>query len=146
MKKIMAILVALLVGMTAVAQNGWVSSYHEPDELKGTEEYFIYLYQDAEYSAFYRSGNDVFCIGVKNGIFDYDSDESVSVLVGFYKDNTLQEKMKVAFDCLSTGTSMGIGFGVGQKIIDWLENGGDIRIIAPRFRRGDMDVTIPHRK
>ena len=33
----------------------------------------------------------------------------------------------------------------GLKVITWLEHGGDVRIIAPRYNRSSLDVMIPHR-
>ena len=33
----------------------------------------------------------------------------------------------------------------GLTIITWLEHGGDVRIIAPRYNKSSLDVMIPHR-
>lgn len=33
----------------------------------------------------------------------------------------------------------------GLTIITWLEHGGDVRIITPRYNKSSLDVMIPHR-
>lgn len=147
MKKVIMILAAMLVGMSASAQTNWIEEVVEADELKGTPRYEMYIYyaEESDFAFTYGSTMKIVLFSTLTGIFDYDDNWVMGILIGYYKDGVLVKKEKAEGwkndpDCIKFMNNY------GRPMIEWLESGGDVRIIAPRYNRTDLDVTIPHRK
>ena len=71
----------------------------------------------------------------------------VSVLVGFYKDGTLVEKVTKDFYVPDGNSSEAMcADELGRKIINHIENGGKVRFVASRYGRTDFDLTVSPRK
>lgn len=154
MKKIIFILVmSLFVCINANAQ--WSVSVIKGDELKGTEDCYANVY-DFSNGYFVCWSNDTSIkIGTNVGIFDYDTEygsyssfQYTNVIIGFYVDGTLTEKVMAKFyvpdgKSNTAYTSDIKNKGLGVKIINHIKTKGDVRIIAPRYGRVDFDITIP---
>lgn len=168
---ITAIILAVGTSFTTKAQ--WKYTYHDADELVGNEGYYSNLYLDEEGNAFISWNNDKdIKIIANDGIFDYethyehyswgecDAFEYTFVIVGFYTNDKLTEKMnaylrvqddnsKVAYTSDSFCRIMGVPstlecIGLGEKIINHIKNVGDVRIIATKYGGYKMDLRIPH--
>lgn len=149
MKKILIVLATMLVGMTAMAQifDGWNYEIVKADELRGTKEHVIFTYINQEDEVFLSYESDTvkhIMICTTEGIFDYEGEKVYGVLIGYYKEGKMCEKVTLNAD-RSDGDTIHIVGEKATKMIKWLESGGDIRIIVPRYNRSDLDVTIPHR-
>ena len=147
MKKVLLLAFSLMATLNANAQ--WSTKYHEADELRDEPAYWSNLYIASDGAAFVSwSNDDEVKIITDKGIFDY-SDSRVKVIVGFYKDNALMEKTTAFFyvpsgDSNTAYTSSYRNPGLGQKIIDWLKNTGDVRFIASKYSGSDFDMKVPH--
>lgn len=151
MKKILTILATMLVGMTAMAQisDGW-NEIDRTDELRGrTKEHVIFTYINQEDEMYLLYGSDNYImIYTLEGTFDYSGETVYDVSVGYYKDKKLCKKVTLNVGYHSILDFIYIEGKEATKMIKWLESGGDIRIIVPRYVNNlkiDLDVTIPHR-
>lgn len=149
MKKFVVILLALFVGV--FSSKMWAQwnepSYYPGDDLKGTTEYYANVYRCSDgYFVCWSNDSDI-KIGTNIGIFDYQ-DSYVSVIIGFYEGDNLKEKIETRFyvprgNSGTAYTSRYVSKGLGIKIINHLQNVGNVRIIAPRYGKLDFDITIP---
>lgn len=95
-----------------------------------------------KYSVTYRNNKkNIISIHSYEGIFD----ANYKVLVGLYKDGEMKLKISSTVDVSKDYETLFISGMDGLTIITWLEHGGDVRIIAPRYNRSSLDVMIPHR-
>ena len=156
MKKILIILATMLVGMTAMAQisDGWNYEIVKADELRGTKEHVIFTYINHEDEVFLSYESDTvnhIVISTLEGTFDHSGETVYGVLVGYYKDKKLRKKVTLNVDyhiIVDLIYCIEVEGKEATKMIKWLESGGDIRIIVPRYVNNlkiDLDVTIPHR-
>ena len=144
---------SFIFSTTTYAQ--WVSKVNAADELKGTDECVIYVYNSQNGTFNYWSDDDEIQIHTMLGIFDYKDEgglyvslNRVSVLIGFYSDGKLIEKETDKFYVPDgdSDTAACTNTELGRKIINHIENGGDVRFIAPRYGRADFDLTVIKRK
>ena len=100
MKKSFAFIFVLItsgiMGFSADAQ--WRYFHDDADELKGTKAYDVsaFMSSNGDTLFIYSDMNNV-SINAGRGIFDYDDNGCVSVLVGFYDGKTLVEKCLTKF-------------------------------------------------
>jgi hypothetical protein len=131
------------------AQNGWNNTVFDADELKGTESYTSYYYEDVNGMVVFFSNESYYKLVTNSGIFDYGKYDDVIVTVGFYDiNNKLIKKEQSAFYVSSKNSGScflspslkerGVFF---KKYIE--EEKGYVRIIAPRYGRSDFDIKIP---
>lgn len=151
MKKILIILATMLVGMTAMAQisDGW-NEIVRTDELRGrTKRHVTFAYLEDEMSLLYMPDMvNYIMISTLEGTFDHSGETVYDVSVGYYKDKKLCKKVTLNVGYHSILDFIYIEGKEATKMIKWLESGGDIRIIVPRYVNNlkiDLDVTIPHR-
>lgn len=149
MKKFLLLLAAILIADVASAQ--WLEPHYSPaDELKGTEAYYSNMYRsEVGYFVSWSNETDI-KIGTDRGIFDYD-DNYVTVIVGFYVGDSLEEKVTAKFyvpdgDSDTAYSSSYRSPGLGEKIINHLKTKGKVRFIASRYSGGDFDMTVPMNK
>ena len=125
-------------------ESKWIEKIFPADELKGNDEYTLYFYMNKKdkYSVTYRNNKkNIILIHSYEGIFDAND----NVLIGLYKDGKMELKISSTVDVSKDYETLFISGMDGLKVITWLEHGGDIRIIAPRYNRPSLDVMIPHR-
>lgn len=125
-------------------ESKWIEKIFPADELKGNDEYTLYFYMNKKdkYSVTYRNNKkNIILIHSYEGIFDANN----NVLIGLYKDGKMELKISSTVDVSKDYETLFISGMDGLKVITWLEHGGDVRIIAPRYNRSSLDVMIPHR-
>lgn len=158
MKRIFAIFAMVIMSaLSAFSQTyssqepKWIEKVVPADELKGNDEYTLYFYMNRkdEYSVMYR-GNDekyrLISVHSYEGIFDANyKNEINNVLVGFYRDGEMKSKISLTASTSKDYEALFIHGMDGSAVISWLEHGGDVRIIAPRYNRSSLDIMIPHR-
>lgn len=150
MKKIILLLTAIFITTAVHAQ--WQSPRFVPaDELKGEEAYYANQYiGDAGFFVSWSNETKI-KIGTTKGIFDYD-DNYVSVIVGFYVGDVLEEKVTTKFyvprgDSDTAYTSdYQRPTDLGSKIINHLKTKGKVRFIVPKYSGADFDLTVPINK
>jgi len=152
MKKFIMALVCLMTMVLSVnAQNGWNKTVFNADELKGTESYTSYYYEDVNGMVVFFSNEPCYKLVTQSGIFDYGvlGDDDVIVTIGFYDiNNKLIKKEQSAFyvsskdkgSCFLSAALKERG-AFFKKYIE--EEKGYVRIIAPRYGRSDFDIKIP---
>lgn len=148
MKHFIATAAAALLSTAAFAQkaNVWYTDEVKADALIGNGAYETYALVTDKYDGIiYRSDRDNVIVCCNEGIFDYHNDE-VNVLVGYYRNGELVNKTTRAWRKGNSGDTIVSDEAEGLLIKNWLEDGGDIRIIAPRYARGHFDMNVPHRK
>ena len=149
MKKFLLLLL-VFVPMLAMGQR-WDTHYVPADELKGESEYYSYIYHGATNDYFvYWSNDSEIKVGSSRGIFDY-SDSYVSAIIGFYEDDKLVDKVTARMfvpkgDSNTAFTSEYRDPGLGKRIIDWINNTGDVRFIIPKYSGSDFDLRVPKKK
>lgn len=149
MKHLITIIAAVLITATAFGQkfNVWRTSQVEADALIGNEAYETYMLVTPEYSGIaYSSNKDIVAILCGEGIFDADIDGNIYVLVGLYRNGELTDKVTQIWERGASTDTMLSGQDDGRVIKNWLESGGDIRLIASRYSQAYLDIRIPHRK
>jgi len=144
------ILVNLLVLGKLSAQTGWSSNEHKGDELKGTESYYSYKFEDSEENDFIYWSNSDYNFRIISGshIFDYSSSKMISITVGFYSiDDNLIDKGTTTLVVSSENSHFAEvpGKKIGRKVLKYLnENEGYVRIIAPLYGTlASFDIKIP---
>jgi len=132
------------------AQIGWHSTVFKADELKGTESYISYMYEDeGENSFIYWSNNDQnFRIISGSHIFDYNSSKLITVTIGLYSsDDKLIDKSNTTLLVSRDNSHFASvpGKKVGKKVLNYLnEDEGYIRIIAPLYGTlVSFDIKVP---
>lgn len=148
MRHFIATAAAALLSTAAFAQqaNVWYTDEVKADALIGNAAYRTFSLVTEKYDGIiYRSDYDNVIVGCHEGIFDYH-DNKVDVLVGYYRNGELVDKATGAWQKGGSGDMMISDEAVGLKIKRWLESGGDVRIIAPRFGKEYLDMNVPHRK
>lgn len=164
MKKIIIILMLLIVGMTASAQEGeWRKQRAEGDELKGTSTSDVYSFINPEMGAFSFSGFDTYTIFLiaEKAQFNVETIYTpamgyysiIKVLVGFYDgDGKMKDKFEMTFDLVKNSSNRMIYASsknrVGykskiKKIYKALqEQDGYVRMVTSRFQNTDFDLKI----
>lgn len=125
-------------------ESKWIEKIFPADELKGNDEYTLYFYMNKKdkYSVTYRNNKkNIILVHSYEGIFDAND----NVLIWLYKDGEMKLKISSTVDVSKDYETLFISGMDGLKVITWLEHGGDVRIIAPRYNRSSLDVMIPHR-
>ena len=142
MKKFFVLfLMAFMICVSANAQNGWAVEYIPVDELTGDGGNYLNVYENGEGFFGFRSDLDLVTISTHKGIFDYEYDRIISVIIGYYKDGVLIEKETKNF---LVGSKSDTAFCRGKsKLVNHLKNVGDVRIVAERYNRSNFDLTIP---
>lgn len=149
MKHFIATAAAALLSIAASGQkaNVWHTSKVQADALIGNGAYETYaLVTEKNDGIIYRSDRDEVIVLIKKGIFDYDMEGEVAVLVGYYRNGELLNKTTRAWRKGQGGDTIISDAVEGLLIKNWLEGGGDIRIVAPRYARENLDMKVPHRK
>lgn len=150
MKKIIIALSTALVALlcftsTAFAQ-AWRTEYVPGDELKGTEGYYSNYYFDEEnnLAGLILTAHKSLGVTTNKGIFDYDSYNSISVLIGYYVDGKLESKETVSFRVSKSDSSTAFCFSsaVVDRVAAHLAK-GEVRLVLPRYGRSDLDMTLP---
>ena len=134
----------------------WWKEYIKADELLGQEECYANVYSGYIGRFICWSNNTDIRIKCYDGIFD----DSRFAIVGFYKDGKMIDKEEyVSVDSYAgdydiayiSGRSHDYRFtypepdymSIGYKIIHHLKYVGNVRIIVPKWRGADLDITIP---
>ena len=165
MKKIF-LFTLLLISSSSFAQN-WERTEFKADELKGTESYITFSYEDKSVGSFVCWDNSDNCRIINNlGIFDYKTYynqfvgnfHNADVVVGLYDDNdNLKQKYTLQMYCDGDKPSFLDTRNGGlflpyvsqkkkvKKIKKFLTSGkGYIRIIAKTYGTSpDFDLKIP---
>lgn len=155
MKRFFIIFVMVIMSVSSAfsqtySESKWIEKIKPADELKGNDEYTLYAYISRKdgYSIMYRNDDDFHLISLHlhEGIFDANyKNEIDNVLIGFYKNGEMKSKISTTVDSSKDYKGLYIHGMDGLTIMTWLEHGGDVRIIAPRYSRSSLDVIIPHR-
>lgn len=138
----------MLLPFAANAQ--WAEYKTEADELKGEEASTSYFYTAEDGGMFvYFDNKDSFTVMCDKGIFDY-SDNYVKAIIGFYDGDKLVEKVEVKLYVPDGSGNMALSSDykkpkVGPKVIDYINNVGDVRFIIPRYGRASYDIRVPKR-
>ena len=150
MKKVLLFLAAILIANVTFAQ--WQEPHYYPaDELKGEAAYWANQYiSDAGYFVSWSNETDI-KIATRGGIFDYD-DHYVTVIIGFYVGDNLEEKVTTKFYVPSGDSETAYTSkyrdpkDLGEKIINQLKTKGKVRFIASKYSGADFDLTVPMNK
>lgn len=145
---LIAFVTVLAFNVSAIAQE-WHVTLVKGDELKGTADTHMSVFNGANGDNFIVNGGDTPALALVTGksIFDYDSNKYVSVLVGFYIDDKLDHKKTVKFYVGGGKADMAIYFpersgrAFFDEVVDHLKTKGDVRFVAERYTGGDYDVT-----
>lgn len=126
----------------------WCSPvYYEADELKGTPSSYMTMYigDNGSFNCSSSNKENTLFMMTSNSFFDYNSDHYIKLIVGFYKDGALLTRNTVSAFVSSSNPKGALisSNSIVDKILYHLINVGDIRIIAPLYRGGDFDITIP---
>ena len=147
MKRVILFLTAIFIANVAFAQ--WREPHYYPaDELKGEEAYWANQYiDDAGYFVCWSNESEI-KIGTRRGIFDYD-DHYVTVIIGFYVGDELEEKVTTKFYVPSGDSDTAYTSeyrtpkNLGTKIINHIKTKGKVRFIASKYSGADFDLTVP---
>lgn len=172
MKKLFTLILVAIIAITACSRNAetsanvcstnaetsaavstdvstqWCSPvYYEADELKGTSSSYMTMYigDNGSFDCSSNNKENTLFMMTSNSFFDYNSNHYIKLIVGFYKDDTLISR-KIVSAFVSTSNPKGAlinNSSIVDKILYHLMNVGDIRIVAPLYREGDFDLTIP---
>ena len=145
------ILMSITVCVNANA-DGWHNTHFEADELREEEAYDANVYSCSIGKFICWSNSDRVRIECNDGIFNSSIRGGViGVRIGLYKGNELIELIKDVIYCHTLKGNYDQVYiegklaktNVGYKIIHHLKYVGDVRIIVPKYRRSDFDITIP---
>lgn len=150
MKKFFLFVLSLFIAHVINAQ--WQSPHYYPaDELRGEEAYYANQYVgNAGYFVSWSNESKI-KIGTSRGIFDYH-DNYVTVIVGFYVGDELEEKVTTEFFVPNGDSDTAYTSGyrqprdLGGKIINHLKTKGKVRFIASKYSGADFDLTVPMNK
>lgn len=144
----------IVISIFLIAVNGnaqWRVYSYPADELKGLPAYKSYVYYHGEDYFQYDTLVTSVRIYIDEDIFNYDDDNQISVLIGYYEGDTLVEKEFADF-FVSTGnanTAVYVSYGeynpVAKKIITHLTSKGAVRLIAHSYGGRDYDIKVPMR-
>lgn len=147
MKRLFLLVFLLLNVCTFANAQKWRIYATKGDALKGTADVIV--------NRTGRGGNYFICwsdshiikIGCSDGIFNTRSTTMlryVDVTIGFYKGETLVDKVKVMF---SVNDSYNAAYcyrrGLNRRIIEHIKTKGDVRLFAPKYTGDDYDVKLP---
>lgn len=148
-EKITIFILAIFFSLNMAAQSGWSLKDFPSDELKGIKGYTAYTYSDEKGSSLvmWDNSNNQFRITCDNGIFDYDVDHFVRVIIGFYDvNNNLTAKKEISFfvPAGKSGQATYTGKRVTMMMKKLLLLGkGYVRIIAPLYGKDDYELDVP---
>lgn len=139
---IITLVMALVAFVSASAQ--WSSQTTKADDFLGTKEVTTSAFLADNGDTFAFQGDKVI-IQLRGRIFESGYTHQVPTLVGFIKDGEVVEKYNTTFAVSNREPSMALCHNrkFGKQIIDWLKEGGSIRIYAKTYRGKDYDVMIP---
>ena len=161
MKKIFAIALLLLAGLTVSAQ-GWTTADYAGDELKGTAPYTAYQYSDPKMGSYVSWGweDPDFRLITNSGIFHkqlcyawYGQFYAFKVLVGIYNSKgELQEKFFLFMESEAASIQDKIHLSSlkserkkAKKIIKALtKDKGLVRFVCARYNQADFDLYVPY--
>ena len=136
MKKILFLFVFSLICLGSNAQ--WRRQYVPGDELTGIPSEWQYFYEEDNKIISFTESSEMLIIATRKGIFDYNKDSQIIVLIGLYKDGQLISKGKYILNVTPDGKTAGnIGF---KYMLDAIRRGATIRIIAPLYKSFDFDL------
>lgn len=146
MKKLIMILSALFIGMSAMAQ-GWKEVEIKADELLGTPDCVVSVYTSDDMRSIYAHYSSVDMIRVASIGKDFDVDYAdggwyISAIIGFYENGVLVRKQSVE---LGTDIDADMGEmrgGTAREVRAWLESGKDLRIVADYANGERFDLRI----
>ena len=156
MKKFIKIITISLVCFLSFAFSSkaqWVETFVKGDELKGTTDHYSFSYVgtiEENCDGFgYSTNSRAAIVLCSKSIIDYEiynGYRCATAIIGFYENGELKDKMKESFFVSDRGDSGWFPEKISARIIDFLKNKGDVRIIISKYRGGDYDVTIPMNK
>lgn len=162
MKKIITTCFCLLIATIAFSQN-WEANIIKGDELKGTEDYIAYTFEDNGFGFIYWSSNDdTFRLYTNDGFFNYtdlrgrQGNHIVLGLVGFYDEsNKLIDKIEnfcIELDDEGTPNRAhpnrytskgGNNKKNAAKILDYLKNAkGYVRFVYKLYGGKEFDLKV----
>lgn len=147
MKKFIFTVLLVFISYASFAQ--WDISLKNGDELLNIPAHYFHVYYDdingAGYIAF-RSNDDTFMVSAAKGIFDYNQNDLCKVIIGFYENDKLTNKIETNFTVGNNSKTAGTFGEIGREIIMHLKNKGDVRIILPKRYDNNIDIRIPMNK
>ena len=147
MKKFIFTVLLVFISYASFAQ--WDISLNNGDELLNIPAHYFHIYHDninGAASIAFKSNDDSFLVTPIKGIFDYNQDDLCKVIIGFYENDKLTNKIETNFTVVNNGKIAGTFGETGQKIIMHLKNKGDVRIILPKYNSSNIDIRIPMNK
>lgn len=141
MKRVVLLLLSILVSVSAFAQ--WLEpNYHRGDELKGTEGYIEFTYVSDNGMFDYAKHMFVIC---DQGSFEYDADQEVVGLIGFYRGDKLVDKTEAVFFIFTEDYNAAAieSDSIAKKVHSHLRSTGSVRFLIPRKNKRDFDMTVP---
>ena len=144
MKKFLLAAVLFLLSLSAFGQK-WECFFHLGDELKGTKSQMSFWYENEEGDMFVFWDNFGCMSLVTKGCFDCNGFYQLKTNVGFYKDGKLEKKKKVTFRVYANDFEKAYCTkrSVVKQVAEYLTMQGDVRVVAPKFREADFDITAP---
>ena len=157
MKKIIAIALLLLAGLSVSAQGRWTVSHREADPMKGQTEKDVYIYEINGVGSVVVWDWDKadFRLITEKGMFkdEYTTNgKMVPVKAGFYNKQGKMEKMVTVIlfpednhnnKFIATGAFYYFGRGDIRKIISHMKKGkGYVRFVVQRYNDTDFDIIV----
>lgn len=149
MKKVVLFFAFILFSTGIMAQQ-WTQKEFKADELKGTEGYIAYTFDDEKGNSFIYWSNTEKKLRLFNkiGIFNSNSDDRVLAKVGFYDENgNLVKKKDFGVRTINDTYNMAenIYSKEGAMILKYLkEQKGYIRILVPMFQSvSPWEIKVP---
>lgn len=148
MKKAIFVCMMLLASVQLFAQS-WKTTEFKADELKGTQAYTAYTYNDEKGNSFIYWSNTEKRIRIidKNGIFNADYNCFFWATIGYYnQEGKLILKKQIGFNTINDGYIIAEHSSKeGRNIINYIrKEKGYIRILAPEYKSiNDWEIKIP---
>lgn len=151
MKKLIMAIVCLMTMIVSVNAQRWETKKIQGDELMGTKSYQSISYSDASNGGGLILSNlkDRVCLYTIRGIFDYDVNDRVGIIIGFYNSNKALVKSRKNITMLKLDYQAGFIYSdeIIKEIYQYLSsNNGYVRIVIPRYEKVDLDLKIPCNK
>lgn len=155
MKKFLFFVFALFC-FVGIANAQWDEpQFVEGDELTEKPNQWLYPYYDFDGLIMFSQSLDftklpnAICFYTNKSIFDYD-DRYAECIIGFYNNDKLIEKITTKVWVSSRGDEAYIfSYPDGteypiiiKKIINHLNNVGNVRFIIPTYSAGNFDITV----
>lgn len=152
---IIAAFVTIVSLSTSCNESGqWYCTYYEVDELTGWGGYYDNKFYPETGESFSCDGKEIELF-TKSTLHDYYRDDYdllndayVTVIVGFYKDKKLNEKVTKEFNVGRSGYSLVTlkDEELSKKILNHLKYFGNVRIVLEGRYGYITDITLPMNK